>query len=313
MPKTRERVLAAVEKLGYEMSLRKQAALTPGNNSILVVTTTTLPALYNNIAKAAVSCGLQALFTLCQPGEAEPLLELLGRHNICGILWGCTCPPDSRLLEELARYPVVDISGIPNTFKNSYRVVTDERQMSFDATAYLISTGCRRIAMLSTASTIPENIRCQRQEGYMAAVTAAGITPWIVYGDYTYDGGYQGTKEIFTAPRESPVIDTDSPLPCDGIFCICDMMAIGCLNYLHAAGIHVPGEISVISLDNMEVTEFTNPPLTTIDAGGYDTAAEAVKLLSGIISGEYTRGRTIYINHELVVRKSTRQMPDAIM
>lgn len=297
MPGTRERVLAAVEKLGYEMSLRKKAIQAQNSGFILTVTNTTLPALNNNIAKAAAAEGMKTIFSLWQPDEDESLLELLSLHHICGVLWGAVLPPSPKLMAALADYPVIELSGSVLFPGNAYRVIVDEKQMSFDAVSYLLQTGCKKIAMLSTASTIPENVRRLRQDGYLSAIENARISPWIVYGDYTYDGGYHAAREIFTSAAKGL---------CDGIFCICDMMAIGCLNYLYKAGLNVPEDISVISLDNMEVSEFTVPTLTTMDVGSYDTALEAVKLLRGILGKEYTRGRTIFINHELICRGSTR-------
>ena len=86
MPGTRERVLAAVEKLGYEMSLRKKAIQAQNSGFILTVTNTTLPALNNNIAKVAAAEGMKTIFSLWQPDEDESLLELLSLHHICGCL-----------------------------------------------------------------------------------------------------------------------------------------------------------------------------------------------------------------------------------
>ena len=56
----------------------------------------------------------------------------------------------------------------------------------------------------------------------------------------------------------------------------------------------------------MEASEYTIPPLTTVDSGNYESALEAVRMLHGIIEKEYRRGRTVHIEHQLVVRKSTR-------
>lgn len=121
------------------------------------------------------------------------------------------------------------------------------------------------------------------------------VAPHIVYGDYTCDGGYHAARQLLA----------DDP-QCDGIFCCCDMMAMGCLNYLHEAHIPVPGRISVISLDNMEASEYTIPPLSTVDAGYFESALEAVNLLDGILEKKYSRGRTIHVGHQLILRKTTK-------
>lgn len=322
MPETRQRVLAAVEKLGYEISPKKKAAALAAPRLILVITNTTIVSINNNVAKAAAACGYQAIFNIYQPDDEQHILQLLDKTDICGIIFCCAWTPGPSLLQALAEYPVVELSSGVLELKEQYRVVADERAMSFDAVRYLIHSGCKNIGMLSTTSTLPVHIARQREEGYVEALSGnseicaptksvpdsamcsgptsvsdmpAGQPRQIVYGDYTCDGGYHAAKQLLSRFPQ-----------CDGIFCICDMMAIGCLNYLHTAGIHVPEQVSVISLDNMEASEYTIPPLTTVDSGNYESALEAVRMLHGIIEKEYRRGRTVHIEHQLVVRKSTQ-------
>lgn len=299
MPETRRRVLAAAKKLGYELSPRKAAALA-APRLILVITNTTIVSINNNIAKAAAACGYQAIFNIYRPDDEQHILQLLDQSDICGIIFCCAYPPGPGLRQAMAAYPVVELSSNVLTSGNIYRVIADETAMSFDAVTHLIRTGCKHIGMLSTMSTLPVTVAKQRQEGYVNALTAAPQTapqaaPHIVYGDYTCDGGYHAARQLLT----------DDP-QCDGIFCCCDMMAMGCLNYLHEARIPVPDRISVISLDNMEASEYTIPPLSTVDAGYYESALEAVSLLDGILEKKYSRGRTIHVGHQLILRKTTK-------
>ena len=301
MPQTRQRVLAAVEKLGYEASPKKKAAALAAPRLILVITNTTIVSINNNVAKAAAACGYQVIFNIYQPDDEQHILQLLDKTDICGIIFCCAWTPGSALLQALSAYPVVELSSQVLERKEPYRVIANERVMSCDAVRYLIHSGCENIGMLSTTSTLPVNVARQREEGYGQALNeAAGkhyepSPQYIVYGDYTCDGGYRAAKELLSRFPQ-----------CDGIFCICDMMAIGCLNYLHTAGIRVPEQISVISLDNMEASEYTVPPLTTVDAGNYESALEAVRMIHGIIEKDYGRGRTVHIEHQVVVRQSTR-------
>lgn len=330
MPETRRRVLAAVEKLGYEASPKKKAAASASPRLILVITNTTIVSINNHVAKAAAACGYQVIFNIYQPDDEQHILQLLDQTDICGIIFCCAWAPGPELVQALAQYPVVELSSGVLERKEQYRVLADEQAMAGDAVRYLIHSRCKHIGMLSTATTLPVIITRQREAGYIQALSEAAsarcgdltavhsekdticsdvapafsetaaqhhetVPPHIVYGDYTCDGGYHATKELL---HHFP--------QCDGIFCICDMMAIGCLNYLHEANIRVPGQVSVISLDNMEACEYTIPPLSTVDAGNYESALEAVRMLHGIIEKDYRRGRTVYIEHQLVVRQSTR-------
>lgn len=343
MPETRRRVLAAAKKLGYELSPRKAAAQA-APRLILVITNTTIVSINNNIAKAAAACGYQVIFNIYRPDDEQHILQLLDQSDICGIIFCCAYAPGPGLRQAMAAYPVVELSSNVLTSGNIYRVIADETAMSFDAVTHLIRTGCKHISMLSTMSTLPVTVAKQRQEGYVKALAAAAgtqytnidnchddqkpqttsptaphpmpqtvpqpplqtapqptpqptpqVAPHIVYGDYTCDGGYHAARQLLA---EDP--------QCDGIFCCCDMMAMGCLNYLHEAHIPVPDRISVISLDNMEASEYTIPPLSTVDAGYYESALEAVNLLDGILEKKYSRGRTIHVGHQLILRKTTK-------
>ena len=299
MPGTRQKVMDAARRLGYEISPKKKEAPSEPARLILTLTSTTLPALYNSLARAASACGCQMLFNLYEPQNTCHILECLSANDICGIIFCSAFPPDSRLKSAMAGYPVVELCSSVLPPKHPYRVIANEQQMSFDAVSYLLETGCQSIAMISTDSTIPEHVRNQRQEGYIQALKSAGKPPLIVCGDYTYDGGHHAARQLLA-----------SGAACDGIFCICDMMAVGCLNYLHSIKKRIPEDISVISLDNMECSEFTVPPLTTVDAGIGESAAEAVRMLMDIAGRRQTRSKTVYIGHQLIIRQSTKPRPD---
>ncbi len=139
-------------------------------------------------------------------------------------------------------------------------------------------------------------IENKRENGYRQALCDAGIEidqNLIFYGDYTYDGGYDAAKAL-----------VKSGIKADGIFCICDMMAAGCMKYLSERGYRIPEDIAVVGLDNIEAAPFLTPALTTVDSCIEETAAEAVRLLDDVIRKKISHGRTVYVEHRLVIRES---------
>ena len=88
-----------------------------------------------------------------------------------------------------------------------------------------------------------------------------------------------------------------------------DMMAIGCLIRLKELGYHVPQEISVMGIDDITMTRFVDPPLTTISLPLYDLGAHGMEALVKLRSGELTHEDCVVLPHQLVIRKSTASPP----
>ena len=76
----------------------------------------------------------------------------------------------------------------------------------------------------------------------------------VVHGDLSRDGGYQSMSEILAAGE---------PLP-DCVFAVSDIMAVGALARLRAAGIDVPGDIALAGFDDIPTLRDVYPPLTTV-------------------------------------------------
>ncbi|WP_100009999.1 LacI family DNA-binding transcriptional regulator [Lentibacillus sediminis] len=176
-----------------------------------------------------------------------------------------------------------------------YHVEADNVQGAYTATEHLIQHGHEDIAYVSGPAISHDSIR--RFQGYQDALKAHGIpyqSKWKFSGDFTKKGGYRATK-LMIAQRDLP----------EGIFYANDEMAIGGLQAFQENGIDVPGDISIIGYDDIELAEYVNPPLTTIKQPKYDTGALSVHLIFQLLAGEK-------VNHhyklptELVTRQSVK-------
>jgi DNA-binding LacI/PurR family transcriptional regulator len=137
---------------------------------------------------------------------------------------------------------------------------------------HLLEQGCRRIVALGRNGS--ENGR-QRTEGYRRAMDAARVRRVnrleVPVDDWTRRRGYEAVRELLDG-------EDDGLLP-DAIFAFNDALAIGALRALDAAGIHVPGQVAVASIDDVQDAAYTHPPLTSI-APDLDVIAErALSLL----------------------------------
>src|SRR5690606_31370558 len=88
------------------------------------------------------------------------------------------------------------------------------------------------------------------------------------------------------------------------LFIASDRMSYGAYKAIQEKGLTVPNDISIISFDDLEMSPFINPPLTTVRVHKEDLGRISVKFLSQRIKDEITLPLTTYLPTELIVRKS---------
>ncbi|WP_426592460.1 LacI family DNA-binding transcriptional regulator [Cellulomonas sp. McL0617] len=163
------------------------------------------------------------------------------------------------------------------------------------ATRHLLGLGHRRIAMISG----PADVLCSRArvDGYRSALEEAGLPrdPSLVrYGDFFVGGGYTHGLSLLDRP--------DRPT---AIFAGSDFQAMGVLRAAHDLGLRVPEDLSVVGYDNLPVTEWISPRLTTINQPLQEMAATAARMVLALARGETPANMRIDLATELVVRDST--------
>ena len=98
------------------------------------------------------------------------------------------------------------------------------------------------------------------------------------------------------------------PLP-TAVFAATDLTAIGAMHAIREAGLSVPGDISVVGLDNVDVAAFQNPPLTTIRQFLSQLAELGVQMLLDLLAGKTPSPSQVVIEPALVIRQSTAAPP----
>lgn len=132
-------------------------------------------------------------------------------------------------------------------------VVPSEIAGGQSSTRHLISHGHRRIATITGEPWM--QAAQDRLKGYRRALATADIPfdpDLVVEGDWSASAGYAATVKLL-ALRDRPT----------AIFCQNDRTAIGCYEALKEAGLHIPGDISVVGYDDEEIARHLFPPLTT--------------------------------------------------
>lgn len=122
---------------------------------------------------------------------------------------------------------------------------------------------------------------------------------WIIRGDFSLESGHDAAAKILEME--------DRPT---AVFCSADMVAFGLISGLQAAGLRVPEDISVVGFDDIEMSEFYVPALTTIRQDRHKLGRKAAEvLLARLVPGADSPRTEEPLPVELVVRSSTAPPP----
>lgn len=307
----REKVQRAVKELNYHpnglaRSLKRQRTHVVG---IL------LPDIANPFSAQLVS-GIQEILQMrgyasfiCTSERSlereQAGLSALFDHRMDGVVIATRETPTgnewlSRLVER--QLPTV-LVGREFPHPHVDRVTADHRKGGYEATRYLISTGHKRIGFVGVSRANGKGLR--RFQGYLAALREhqlpveeeliAGPDSTSGPGYSTQDDGYQGMKRLLNQRR-----------PPTAVFARNDFTAIGAMCALHDAGLSVPDEVSVVGFDNVPLSAYTSPPLTTVDQPTVEQGRQAASLLLERIEGDKLRQcQEINLTCHLIVRQST--------
>jgi LacI family transcriptional regulator, repressor for deo operon, udp, cdd, tsx, nupC, and nupG len=298
----RDKVLKAIEELGYvpKTTVRNEK----GSEKKLIVVVAA--AIIHEIIAGIQDFGEQHDYEIVisyhasQTKSSQPW-SFLPKEQLGGLIILNMLFDDQELQEISERVPVVQCSQY-SSIPNAFAVTVDDENATYHAVSHLIETGKRNIAFIGLGIEAGEghlspNFSKDRYIGYRRALEDNGIpfsADLVKYGDYTYESGALLAKELL-----------EQQTPLDGIFCITDSLAVACLNTFKEAGYRIPEDIAVCGFDNQEISEMTNPKLTTVDQPFYEIGYESMRMLENLIKGEISTGRRVLIEHKLIQRGST--------
>ena len=180
----------------------------------------------------------------------------------------------------------------PSEFAHS--VMIENLSASYEATRHLVELGHRRIAYIGDRNGRQSDT--ERFGGYRQALDS-GHLPFqpelVVYASGTPESGMEAMATLLGFPS-----------PPTAVFCYDDMTALGAMRQIHASGLRVPHDISVIGFDDLSIVQFTEPPLTTIRQPMAEMGRLAMEAMLDLLGGSGST-HEIKVRGELVVRAST--------
>lgn len=209
----------------------------------------------------------------------------------------CVGPLKSEFLQELKRHvPLVfSVGGLKTPGVDCVSV--DFRGAAREAVQYLIGLGHRRIAFLGGSSVVGASLEEEeRFIAYKEVLASHGISlnqTWICNGGFDPAKAYEVMTELIRSDKRPTAV-----------FAASDRMAYGAYKAIQENGFTVPEDVSVLSFDDIEMSEFLSPGLTTVRVHKEAMGRIAVKLLVQRMEGKLPLPLTSYLPTELVVRGS---------
>jgi DNA-binding LacI/PurR family transcriptional regulator len=300
LPETRERVLAAAQRLGYRPNGAARALLTGRTHRIGVVSLGTahfgpsslLVALEREARSINYSLSIANSFGEDSSGLAAAMESLLAQ-GVEAIILSEPVEDGDEPLE--ADVPVLTLGRAPVVHAPTLLSVwaAEGGEAAAEVTRYLLSLGHRTVHHIAG----PHRwwAARERREHWRDALVAAGAdVPEALTGDWTAARGYELGRELARDPGVTAV------------FAANDETAIGVIHALHAAGRSVPGDVSVAGFDDLPIAAHVWPPLTTVSSDNAELAATGLRYLVEFLNDPATRpAPPPKHRHRLVIRDST--------
>jgi len=298
---TQERVDAAILELGYRPSAIARSMAHGRTHTLACIAPNLTDYTFASIIEGAETEARQHGFFLLSSsaGDADDFRtlvdELVAHRRVDGLM---------------VINPYVDLrfKGIPENFPTVYvgatardnrvsSVCLDDEHVAYEAAKHLLDLGHRSIGMIT--GPMAEDCSRDRTVGYRRALQEAGLSydeRLVVEGDWSASTGQAGFIN-FIKQELKPT----------AVFAQNDRMALGVLHAARDMGLNIPNQLAVIGVDDMPLSSYFDPPLTTMRQDMPEIGATATRLLLDIINNDHTSVQTLRLPAQLIVRQSTNK------
>jgi LacI family sucrose operon transcriptional repressor len=296
----RRRILKVIEETGYVPSEHAKSLRTKKTKVIGVIlpkiSTETSSRLVAGIDEELAEKGYQILLAntnLDMEKELE-FMKLLKVRQVDGIILAAT-NVNKRLIQQINQIDIPfvvigqNIDGVSNVLYNDYHAA---REM----VSLFIKKQHKKIGFIGVDES-DVAVGYLRKQGYLDEMKSNDLSvekDWIQKGIFDIESGYDAMKRI---------IENSSSVP-TAIFAVTDRLAIGAIKYLNEQAYKIPSDMAIAGIGASEISQYTYPPLTTIDYRNEEAGKEAAKLLIETIEVDNKLSKKITLDYRLLLRDS---------
>ncbi len=233
-----------------------------------------------------------------QDDEFLLALTLMNRQRIAGLVFLGSHIDDRCTVLDGVSIPMVfvTVNTAGTAMERASSVTMDERDMSRRAVEALIGHGCREIAVFGGRRTGDDSL-VLRALGAEDALRSHGLT--------LDEAHYVETRLNLPDAYAASLTYFEKHPQTDAVFCMSDTAALGVIRALNDLGKNVPGDVSVIGVDGIEMGQYTTPRLSTIVQPVEDIARQSMAVLTDMMEN-HAPARHITLEGKLEIRESVR-------
>jgi len=222
--------------------------------------------------------------------------ELYARRQVEGFILADTNHNDPRIAYLIEQDIPFASFGRANEAWDFCWVDVDGRSGIYQVVDYLIKKGHERLGLI----TWPEGSKTgdERESGYFDRLAEAGIQfdgDWLVRGNNTVQVGAAGVSKMLELAEERRPT---------AVICMSDHLAIGAMSGASSVGLRVGQDIAITGFDDIPMSAFLHPPLTTVRQPINEVGRKVVDLLFQQINGEQLDKKSFLLEPSVIVRES---------
>ncbi len=299
LPETRTLVEAAIEEMGYRPNAIARSMAQGQSHTLACISPNLTDFTFASVIEGAEVEARQHKYFMLSSSASDPeafrelVDELVGHRRVDGLI--VINPYADQRFEYIPKdFPLVFVGASAHE-KNICSVSLDDEKVAYEATCHLVGLGHTSIALVT--GPMKEDCSQDRTEGYRRALSEAGIAfdeSMVIEGDWSATSGQDALLSFIEQGRVPTAVFAQN-----------DRMAMGVMRAARDAGIKIPTQLAVIGVDDMPLSSYFDPPLTTMRQDIPRIGREAARMLLDIIQTKATATCDLKLHAELVVRQST--------
>ena len=295
-PETRQRILDQAERLRYRPDPVARSLRYRSTGALAMLFPDLTNPVYAHIMRGAAQRADELGYTVllaewAEDGSPSSYRRLVNEHRIDGFVIA-TSRNTGEIAEELSlQAPHVYVNRQEHKDEAAHSVIVDDEAAGRIAARALLDAGHTELAFLGDSDRTDTARR--RRLGFLKACRAAGIADATdVITPYTRAGGFEATLRLLRSER-----------PPTALFASSLLVGIGALAAAYKAGVAVPSELSIVTLD-AEDASYSTPPMTAVRMPLREMGEAAIDLIDRVLRGEQATSQMVPTPPELVERDS---------
>lgn len=296
--KTREKILKIAKELNYTPNGVARNLKTKKTGLIGLFVHSINGPFYDKLIKGiqeVINTQKYELIVFCDSGQKPGTsYNFLSERRVDGAIIISPNIKDQQVLDLTKNGLPLVVLDRKITEKNLCSVVIDNRKGANEAVNHLVSLGNRKIAFISGPENSFDNQ--ERLKGYIDTLKSNSIEfedRYILKGDFTEESGYEVVKKYISENKDIPT----------AFFSSNDEMAVGAIKALQENSIRVPEDVAIVGFDDIVISSYINPKLTTVRRPMYELGSFSAHMLVTMLSGK-SMNSSLVLSTELIIRES---------